>query len=322
MRRFLLFRSSVGLLLFFIFLFFILSLTLTIDFIQPFKDKTRKDVILRASSLLNDSSSTTGSSGVFEEEERTNLSFHSHPSFTPKPGEGFITSFLFQLNTPPQFDRRQRLIMHYESGRAPYAGWAIALRRLPSSNRFEFYLQDNFGKGGWFSFDAVSLEIGQWYAFTVVLEPSTFISAYISTLPDENLIDTDFSRFPANNNKLNNSLVASGELQRDSKKRFAGQFTPLGGFPLEGLSIDTIKATLQITSGSPRIGPFKGRVEEFTILRVPQLGSANEFMKSAREGPKSLLISYPDSCVISLSPYSKNCEIQAQEGLDKVSTSD
>jgi len=222
---------------------------------------------------------------VRKQDERLGLVLPSHPSFSPHPGEAFLVSFYFRQLTPPAYNRRQRLILHYEADILPYKGWAVALRRFASSSRFEFYLQDSEGKGGWFSFDSVEIKNSTWYSVTFVLETGTMVSAYLSEL-DDNL-------------------------------RILSNTVRLGGFPLEGLSDVNAVSSLQVTSGRPKVGTFRGNVDELTILKLPELPEEAIFRSKIKEGPRGVLRSFPDNCVLSLpsesmETFAYKCEIESR----------
>lgn len=222
---------------------------------------------------------------VLKQDERLSIVLPSHPSFSPHPGEAFLVSFYFRQISPPVYNRRQRLILHYEADITPYKGWAVAFRRFASSSRFEFYLQDSKGKGGWFSFDSVELGNSTWYSVAFVLETGTMISAYLSEL-DEGL------------NSGSNSIK-------------------LGGFPLEGLADVNAISSLQVTSGRPKIGTFRGNVDELTILKLPELPDEGIFRSKIKDGPRGVLRSFPDNCVLSLrsessEAFNYKCEIDSR----------
>jgi hypothetical protein len=210
------------------------------------------------------------------EEDRLSISIPPQTEFLPRTDSSFVVSFLFKQTVPPAFNRRQKLIAHYEAALPPYVGWAVAFRRFHSSYRFDFYLKDNAGSGGWFSFDVLDLKNDAWYALTFIIRPDEFISAYSVLLND------------------------SHEPVLGLKK--------LGGFPLTTARDDSenvffdkpLQSNLQITSGTPKIGPFRGRVEGITLLHLPALTSEKQFRKDAVKGPYGLLRTYPDACALTL----------------------
>jgi hypothetical protein len=202
------------------------------------------------------------------EQERLSVSIPSQTEFSPLDSGIFIVSFFFSQEVAPVFHRRQKLVAHYEADKAPYTGWAIAFRRFPSSYRFEFYLKDRAGAGGWFSFDTIDIKKDKWYAITFVVKADQYLFSLITPL------DPD--------------LKPSGKTQR------------LGGFPLSGIQELETQSRLQITSGKPKIGPFRGSVRGFTVLQLDELPGEKIFSAQVREGPRSLLTEYPDRCIISL----------------------
>jgi hypothetical protein len=210
------------------------------------------------------------------EDDRLSISIPPQKEFLPDIDSSFVITFLFKQSVPPSFNRRQKLITHYESDKPPYAGWAIAFRRFHSSYRFEFYLQDKTGSGGWFSFDVIDLKNDAWYALTFIVKPDEFISGY-SVL-------------------LNDTYEPVSSLKK------------LGGFPLAGLRENfgtnffetALQSNLQITSGTPKIGPFKGRVEGLNIFQLPVLLQEKQFRKDVLKGSYSIAKKYPEACVITL----------------------
>ncbi len=202
------------------------------------------------------------------QDDRHSIIIPSKKEFSPDQSKVTVISFYFYQETPPVFNRRQKLIIHYQEDKIPYPGWAIAFRRFPSSSRFEFYVKDKNGAGGWFSFEGVHLEKNKWYAITFALKTNEFIFSLFTPLTEE--------------------MKPSGK----SKK--------LGGFPLSGIQNVEANSKLQITSGKPRIGPFRGNIKGLSIFQLDDLPKEKIFMSHAKEGSSSLLKEYSSHCILSL----------------------
>lgn len=210
------------------------------------------------------------------DEERSSTVVSSRKEFNPLKDELFVVSFIFNQETAPMYDRRQKLIAHYEADKKPYAGWAIALRRFTTSYRFEFYLRDKNGTGGWFSFDTIeNIEKTKNYALSFVVSPDDYIFALVS--------------------ELDKDMKATGRTQK------------LGGFPIQGIVEVEAESKLQITSGKPKIGPFRGEISSFSIFKLPQTVAEKSLIQSTKEGPRSLLVEYPNSCILSLTEGNNSC---------------
>ncbi len=111
----------------------------------------------------------------------------SDRGFDPVPGKVFVVSFLFRIEELPRQGKRQKIVYKYDNDTKPFAGWAIALRRLDSSTRPEIYWQSARGDGGWYSFDHFNLKKRTWYAATFTARPGDYMNLYLRefpTLPD------------------------------------------------------------------------------------------------------------------------------------------
>lgn len=92
---------------------------------------------------------------------------------------GTVVDFSVSFANLPQVGYRKRIISKFNGVSDPYPGWAFAVKRFRKSVRFQIYLKDILGEGGWHSLGAVRLEHSQAYRFILVFRKSGYFSAYM-----------------------------------------------------------------------------------------------------------------------------------------------
>lgn len=88
--------------------------------------------------------------------------------FDPDSASDFVFSLRFRATGPAKLGKRKLFVKKYSQGQKKPVGWAFALKRFDTSVRPEFYINNESGKGEWFTFDAVNLEQGRWLQLFLV----------------------------------------------------------------------------------------------------------------------------------------------------------
>ncbi len=220
-----------------------------------------------------------GDTPASSEDKQRAFFLKSNPELFPKSGEAFVVSFFIEQTAEATFDKRMRLITNYDSERAPSSGWAIAIKRLKTSTRFDVYLKDKNGLGGWYSLSPVpELNENIKLAVTFIIEPSTFISGFIS--------------------KVDNKYEPTS---KSSKQ--------IGGILVDPLDEIISKGDFHVTSGIVSSNTFKGSIKDVSIFRLNEVPPIEEFKKISNGGPRSLLKVFSDFCIMSQVEGS-TCEIK------------
>lgn len=187
----------------------------------------------------------------------------------------YVVNFSLKVTVPSELRKRQKLIAKFNKKTLPATGWAIAIRRVESSSRFEIYLLDSKENGGWFSFSAIDLLENQFYEITFVINPGNFMTGYIK---------------------------AEGEAET--------KVIEMGTLSLADLhDIDSID-NLQVTSGNPKNDVFSGSIKNVSIFKFDKLPSKKNLLKALSKGSDKFLEPYADSCVISFASKKYRCEIE------------
>ena len=229
--------------------------------------------------------------GDFKDEEKVDSSFFSIKSSAnlfPSEAEPILLSFYFRYIEPPPIDKRQRLVTNFDSQNLPYSGWALAMTRLRTSLRLEFYLKDRDGLGGWYTLSPLDISradnsVARWYAMSFLVLPGNFISSLYAK------VNTDFT--PDKNDQgyvTGVSIDSFGEISADS--------------------------LFQVTSGSPKSSSLIVEIAELVIFKLRNVPNESEFLKAAKGGPRSLKANFKDSCVLALDGEGEDfCEIYAKK---------
>ena len=170
----------------------------------------------------------------------------------PEPGKVFVVSFLFRVENLPRQGKRQKIIYKYDNEHKPFAGWAIALRRLDSSTRPEVYWQSAAGDGGWFSFDHFNLKKRTWYAATFTARPGDYMNLYIREFPT--MPDGSPDRTAAEeSDEPSFGLTPIGEVVFS------------GGYSLTGIETPVTASPLQFAARQSRGGEMRLELAELAI---------------------------------------------------------
>ena len=215
-----------------------------------------------------------------EDEKSSGRAFSSVAGLDPQVDESFIISFNFRASSFPGLEKRQKLLTKFESQTPPLVGWAIALRRIPSSLRFEVYLRDAEGKGGWYSLAPIEARLNIGYQVTIIISPGSFISAYMQEIGEDN-------------KPLNKSNVVN-----------------LGGIPIFDIKNVNNKSALKITSGKPKRSHFNATISDVSIFHTKDLPGVGDFQRGMTEGSNFLFNLFPTGCILSLTDRSDSCIIK------------
>lgn len=172
--------------------------------------------------------------------------------FDPEPGKVFVVSFLFRVENLPRQGKRQKIIYKYDNDKKPFAGWAIALRRLDSSTRPEVYWQSGAGDGGWYSFDHFNLKKRTWYAATFTARPGDYMNLYIREFPT--MPDGTPDRTPADESDEPSVGVTP-----------VGEVVFSGGYALTGIETPVTDAPLQFAARQSGGGEMRLELAELAI---------------------------------------------------------
>ncbi len=115
--------------------------------------------------------------------DKPSLVVDSDDYLDPQAGQIFLVSAKFRLIELPAVGVREKIVVKYDGNNKPYPGWAIALHRFSSSARPSVYWKNIKGEGGWYTFNAVSLNPGKWYVITLLARGGDFLSVYLEKLP-------------------------------------------------------------------------------------------------------------------------------------------
>lgn len=197
----------------------------------------------------------------------------------PQQGGYFVASFVVTMTSPPRTGKRQKFLWKYGGEKGTNPGWAIALRRFSTSIRPEVYWQGNDGKGGWYLFDRVRLRYGHWFALTFVARPGEFLSMYAQEVG------------PVDSVEIRPVAASDGDDAIGSDNpRF------LGGYGLQGVTID---ASPEVLSLAPRVfdsGDFRGAVRSMLIAAPQRLPKNRErFLELIRGGPDEIAPRFAES---------------------------
>ncbi len=191
-----------------------------------------------------------------------------------KVDEIYVINFSLKINVPSELRKRQKLVAKFNKKTIPATGWAVAIRRVESSSRFEVYLQDQKGSGGWFTFAPVDFVKDNFYEITFVISPGNFMSGY---------------------------MKKEGELEKN--------VIEMGTLPLAKLQNIESVDNLQITSGNPKYDVFSGGIKDVSIFKLPEIPNQKILLKSLSKGSDSFLSPFAENCVISFSNNKYKCEI-------------
>ncbi len=195
----------------------------------------------------------------------------SDESLGPNPEKTFVVSFFLRFAELPEVGRRQKFIAKYDRAHSPYAGWAIAFRRLRTSQRPEVYWQDLSGKGGWFSFEAWEFKPHTWYSLTMLARPEDYLGLFVQEL---NISSLGSSIGSATGSSFGPSPSGDGL----KKIKF------LGGFSLSGLSCPATSGPLEVGVRGPRPGNASSEVAEILVARSNVLPNDREELSSLLSG--------------------------------------
>ena len=171
----------------------------------------------------------------------------------PAADENFLVSFLVKFQEFPGSNIRQNILTKYAAETKPYPGWAIAICNLSTSLRLQVYWQGLEGRGGWHSYDDVSLDTDKWYGLTLIL-------------------------------KKDKSLLLLVEDISKNEVTFAGGM-PIGKIVLPSSESD-------IVLGSNRFGPqaFKGEVAQILFAYPEKVADERAGLISlVKGGPPSIV---------------------------------
>jgi hypothetical protein len=87
----------------------------------------------------------------------------------PQAQTPFFAAVKFSLDELPAIAARQKIIAKYETTKIPYSGWAMAISRHETSSRPTLYWKGTKGRGKWFAFGDVQLDVNKNYEFSFVV---------------------------------------------------------------------------------------------------------------------------------------------------------
>ena len=160
------------------------------------------------------------------------LSAGSSSDFDPNAQADFILTLRVRANSEPRLSKRQGFIRKYNQAGSKAHGWAFALKRFDASIRPELYMNDEQGKGEWYTFESVSVQPGKWLQFFLVrrVDGSTGL----------------FFR------RENEDVVT---------------IRSLGGYDTAQIDISSNQAELFVTPPLVETPEFKGEVEDIMVIR-------------------------------------------------------
>lgn len=203
------------------------------------------------------------------------LTVASHELLDPADGKIFIISARFTLESLPKVGKRSRIAMKYDNRVKPYPGWALAIRRFDTSIRPEMYWESGDGKGGWLTFDHVSLKRGTEYNLTLLARGRDLMSIYL-----EELSAPPAGAAPAGDDDEDDSPAGV----RGSGVVFAG------GYPLNDMNTPRTGAPLYFAPQSSRGGEFRGSLHELLVAQVDEFPLKRERLSEELHGGTKALI--------------------------------
>ena len=213
--------------------------------------------VLAVAPVPADINSTSDDSDDSDEvvESSTGFAVYSKDhSLGPADGETFVVSFLVRFDKLPGAGRKNNLVSKYDRHKAPYAGWAIALRRLSTSVRPAVYLRGADGSGGWFTFSDYQFRSGEWYQLAVVIRRLDSVSVFIQPM-----------------NVPRNQLLKNGWITIGEGLSVQGDVEFLGGHSIADVAIP--ESSLEMVLGADRATRenFQGEVAEFLVASGAEL---------------------------------------------------
>ena len=100
-------------------------------------------------------------------------------------GMEFLLSAEFKIFGSNGNNIRHILMHRYRDDRAPYYGWAVAVKVFNSKFRPQLYYRNHRGAGGWFSFNEVNFNEGENFGLFVGVNPGKYATAYLVRKNDQ-----------------------------------------------------------------------------------------------------------------------------------------
>lgn len=220
--------------------------------------------------------------------ESSFYSVKSNSDLFPSANQPLVISFYMRFLRLPPIGKRQKLIANYDTVNKPLAGWSLALTRFRTGTRFEMYLMDVNGKGGWHTLSPLTvideIDPETWYAVTFIVDPEKFVSSI-------------YSRLDSNFNPINSASPS------------------MTGVSTNELSDISADSTFQITSGASKKTSFRTELKEISIFKLKGIPNDGELLKAAELGPRSLKNIFHDSCVLAIDGEGEEfCKLYAKKG--------
>lgn len=176
-------------------------------------------------------------------------------SLDPQPQKTFFTAVQFSLDELPAIAARQKIIAKYETIRVPYSGWAMAITRNETSSRPTLYWKGTKGRGKWFAFGDVQLEVNKSYEFSVVVTSKRQVMGFWKEIGD------------------------SG----DSRLKF------LGGYDMAKIELPSSSAPLYFGVKGGRESSFRGTVQRVVVASLDDQLVSRQQLQEMLQSPLAVI---------------------------------
>lgn len=209
-------------------------------------------------------------------------SIASDESLNPEAGKYFLVAFLVKFDALPSPNSRHNVIAKYSADERPYPGWAFSINRFETSVRPEVYMKSKFGKGGWYTFEDFEVELGRWYAFTLITKPGDFMNLFLQDLSG-GVQATEEGEQPVQR-----------ELTTVSPVKFAG------GYELSGMRAPATEAPLVIGASRKGANTFRGELGLILVAKPRMIDTSIASLTKQFDGGPSYIVKRLDPEAVSL----------------------